>query len=234
MSKEIFNGVKFGVGIIISLSIFLGIVYAVGFHNANEILPGIFTGDYTFNGTISFSDGSNLSSAPTSQILQIKHVMDLTEVTTTSTSVVDMGGGRTVNFTPTRNDSIIHILYSDTIGGELTTSHGITYLYITRGTIASGSPVYIEKKLVTRNNGGSSGFHFRYAGYLEAWDLPQTTETIQYNIAGNIYSGGELLRLGEGTSGFANMNSTTANNRGSRMTIIEYSGDIPLNYSYAE
>lgn len=55
MDKDILKGIKFGFGIILSFSFLFGIVYAVGFHNANEIVSGIFSGDYEFNGTVNFT-----------------------------------------------------------------------------------------------------------------------------------------------------------------------------------
>lgn len=61
MDGEILNGIKFGFGIIISLSLFFGIVFAVGIHTTSEILPGVFQGDYTFNGNLSVSGDLNLS-----------------------------------------------------------------------------------------------------------------------------------------------------------------------------
>lgn len=56
MDKDILKGLKIGFGIIISLSLFLGIIFAVGFHNASEIVGGMFQGNFTFNGTINFSN----------------------------------------------------------------------------------------------------------------------------------------------------------------------------------
>lgn len=64
MSK-IVEGMKFGFGIFISLLLsigLLGIVYAVGFHSASEILPGTFPlGNFTFNGNISISNKASIS-----------------------------------------------------------------------------------------------------------------------------------------------------------------------------
>lgn len=61
MDKDILKGVKFGIGIIISLSIFFGIVFAAGFHSANEIFSGVFNGDYSFNGSIVIVENLNLN-----------------------------------------------------------------------------------------------------------------------------------------------------------------------------
>lgn len=66
MIKNILKGIQISIGFFIGCFILFGIVYAVGFHTADEVLPGIFQGNYTFNGTLFFSDGTNLTSAPTS------------------------------------------------------------------------------------------------------------------------------------------------------------------------
>lgn len=53
MDKKILDGIKIGFGIILSLSLFFGIVFAIGFHTVNEILGGTFNGNFVFNGNIS-------------------------------------------------------------------------------------------------------------------------------------------------------------------------------------
>lgn len=58
MDKDLFKGVKIGTGIVLSLSLFFVIVYAAGFHSANEILNGVFTGDYSFNGSVNFTNSN--------------------------------------------------------------------------------------------------------------------------------------------------------------------------------
>ncbi len=42
--KDILKGIKFSLGIILGFSILFGVVYAVGFHTANEIISGTFLG----------------------------------------------------------------------------------------------------------------------------------------------------------------------------------------------
>ncbi len=51
MDKDILKGLKIGFGFFLSLGILFGLVFAVGFHSANEILGGVFTGNFTVNGT---------------------------------------------------------------------------------------------------------------------------------------------------------------------------------------
>lgn len=69
MDKDFLKGLKISFGFIFGLSLFLGIVFAVGFHSADEILAGVFQGNYTFNGSINingnvtFSDGTSLNSS---------------------------------------------------------------------------------------------------------------------------------------------------------------------------
>lgn len=54
--KKFFDGIKIGLGIIFSFSILFSLVYAIGFHNANEILGGTFLGDYKFSGKVEIGD----------------------------------------------------------------------------------------------------------------------------------------------------------------------------------
>jgi len=58
MDKELLKGFKISLGFIFGLSLVFGIVYAVGFHNANEIVSGIFVGNYTFQDEVSFSQAN--------------------------------------------------------------------------------------------------------------------------------------------------------------------------------
>lgn len=50
--KKYIEGVFLGLGLISILVIIFGLVFAVGFHNASEIVSGVFQGNYTFNGTL--------------------------------------------------------------------------------------------------------------------------------------------------------------------------------------
>jgi len=46
-----------------SLSIFLGIVFAVGFHTTDDIVEGMFQGNYTFNGSVDVRGDLNFSNS---------------------------------------------------------------------------------------------------------------------------------------------------------------------------
>lgn len=72
MFKDLAKGFNIGFGILLSLGLFFGIVYAVGFHTANEISSGTFTGDYTFDGSISFKN-SNLETCDNTSIAKIRY-----------------------------------------------------------------------------------------------------------------------------------------------------------------
>lgn len=58
IKENLLKGGIMGVGFLLVLSI-ASIVYAVGFHQTSEVLPGMFQGDYSFNGSITVND--NLS-----------------------------------------------------------------------------------------------------------------------------------------------------------------------------
>ena len=51
MSSHFFNGIKHGLGVVLVLFFITGI-YAVGFHHPHEIVPGVFTGNYSFDGNL--------------------------------------------------------------------------------------------------------------------------------------------------------------------------------------
>lgn len=67
MIKETLKGFQYGIGFSLALCLFFGIIYAVGFHNANEIIGGMFQGNFSFNGTMNFTN-SNLIVASATQI----------------------------------------------------------------------------------------------------------------------------------------------------------------------
>lgn len=51
MNKYFLNGIKQGLGFIFILS-FFSVVFAVGFHTADDVLSGNFIGDFTFGGSV--------------------------------------------------------------------------------------------------------------------------------------------------------------------------------------
>ena len=63
MDKDLSKGLKIGFGflgaILITSILFFSLVYAVGFHPPSEVISGLFTGDYEFNGTVNLTN-SNL------------------------------------------------------------------------------------------------------------------------------------------------------------------------------
>ena len=52
MNKDFLRGINFSLGILFIFGILFGLVWAVGFHNADEILGGTFNGDYKFTGSL--------------------------------------------------------------------------------------------------------------------------------------------------------------------------------------
>lgn len=65
MLERIKEGFFFGIGLFLFIGVVFGIVFAVGFHTPDEILPGTFNGDYVFNGTLEVKDNFKLSNATT-------------------------------------------------------------------------------------------------------------------------------------------------------------------------
>jgi len=66
MDKDIFKGIKFAFGIFLFFGILFGVAFAVGFHTPNEIISGNFANDYSFNGSLDFTNATitGLSSIP--------------------------------------------------------------------------------------------------------------------------------------------------------------------------
>lgn len=62
MRRKLLEGFVFGIGFLISIFLILGLVFAVGFHTTSEIIPGIFQGDYTFNGSVNFTNDISTNS----------------------------------------------------------------------------------------------------------------------------------------------------------------------------
>ncbi len=57
MDKDFFKGIKFGLGFILVLST-LAIVSASGWHIANEVLSGEFSGNYNYTGIVNFTSAT--------------------------------------------------------------------------------------------------------------------------------------------------------------------------------
>lgn len=91
MFKENFlKGVQIGFGIFFSLSLLLGIIYAVGFHSANEIIGGVFQGDYIFNGSIGFSTSNSFPTITNNESRIFYYIGNQT------TGLVDTGDSNTL------------------------------------------------------------------------------------------------------------------------------------------
>lgn len=58
MSESFLEGIKFGMGVLLVFLLAFS-VYAVGFHQTNEIVPGTFQGDYSFNGSVEVGDNTS-------------------------------------------------------------------------------------------------------------------------------------------------------------------------------
>lgn len=58
MDKDYLKGIKIGLGFFSVCFLIFGLVYAVGFHTANEILGGTFIGNYIFNGSVDFTSSN--------------------------------------------------------------------------------------------------------------------------------------------------------------------------------
>lgn len=74
MIKNILKGFQISLGFILGIGLLFGIVYAVGFHSAEEILGGTFSGNYIFQDNVTFNGNvSGISSGeiPTGTILNI-------------------------------------------------------------------------------------------------------------------------------------------------------------------
>lgn len=55
MDKNYLDGLKFGLGFLTIFGLLLGVVFAVGFHSAEEILGGTFSGVFIFEDNVTFN-----------------------------------------------------------------------------------------------------------------------------------------------------------------------------------
>jgi len=111
MNKDYVKGLKQGLGFLTILGLAFGLVYAVGFHNPNEILGGMFIGNYSFNGTV------NLSSAEVVGNSKISFVDTLGSVDSYTKLLIH---SRTTNGSTTFTDS-------SSSGHTLIANGGITH-----------------------------------------------------------------------------------------------------------
>lgn len=82
MDKDFLGGIKFGAGASVVLFLVFSVVYAVGFHHTNEIVPGVFQGNFSFNGSV---EADNIAySSTTDNLSDIKSWSD--EIVSSSTS----------------------------------------------------------------------------------------------------------------------------------------------------
>lgn len=63
MINNFLKGIQIGLGFIFIIGLLFGIVFAVGFHSADEILGGIFLGDYKFTGEVVYNGTLNATDA---------------------------------------------------------------------------------------------------------------------------------------------------------------------------
>lgn len=63
MDNKILEGMKIALGILLVFGVIFGLVYASGFHYADEVLSGTFLGNYIYSGNVSFNSNVDLGNA---------------------------------------------------------------------------------------------------------------------------------------------------------------------------
>ncbi len=124
MDKSFLNGIKFGFGFLLVISLFLGIVFAVGFHTTSEIIPGTFQGDYEFNGSVNFS-GQVFG---VSNILTNNTIIELATGTCPS-EYVDISTNSTMDLTITGSQFTNAVARSDRVFDGVTPQGSTTGTY---------------------------------------------------------------------------------------------------------
>jgi hypothetical protein len=76
MLKDFFKGINIGLGILFIFALIFGVVYAVGFHSASEIIGGTFNGDYTFNGSVSIESSNSNASLDVGGSINVQEICD--------------------------------------------------------------------------------------------------------------------------------------------------------------
>ena len=61
MDKDLLKGIKIGSGFLLIILSFFGLIFAVGFHNTNEIVSGTFIGNYFFQDNVTFQNEVNFT-----------------------------------------------------------------------------------------------------------------------------------------------------------------------------
>lgn len=136
MNKDILEGINFGIGFIFTLIVFFGIVYAVGFHSANEIIGGVFQGNFTVNGTL---NAPNINKDISSTLL--------VAMESSSYSVVELENGFFDSF-------------NDNLGIDTLSSSNITFNsngYITSQSYVSTIPTGADWTMVGSGDSYGSG-----------------------------------------------------------------------------
>ena len=127
MNKDFLKGINIALGILLVFSI-IGIVSAVGFHYANEILPGTFSGNFIFDGDVNITSGNDLCVEGGDCLSDDTNWNDLNGIPAGFLDGVDDIGGGTIDCTTKSKSGGGHIYcdagYVMTGGGSIWRSDG--------------------------------------------------------------------------------------------------------------
>lgn len=200
MFKEYFlKGISFGLGFLFIFGILFGLVYAVGFHTASEILPGSFNGNYIFEGTIeskSSSFGSDniftINTGKSNSSDQANGLVNFKENNSNRWAIISRNGGSLNNFEIydyTSNSRALTIINgSGNIGiGQTSPS---TLLHIGYGTLSVDAPEGAMTLQSGNGIGGQRSFKLYtsksdYNFHIKDTGMVNDALSIQYN-SGNV------------------------------------------------
>lgn len=119
MDKDYLKGIKFGLGVFTIIGVLLGVVFAVGFHTADEILGGTFLGNYTYTGNVNFT-GNTYGAGKIVQVVT-KEVTDATFSHSSNTWVNVTG--LSLNITLSKPTNKVQVIIDSWWGGSSTAGH---------------------------------------------------------------------------------------------------------------
>lgn len=191
MSNKFLDGIKFGFGFLLIITLVLS-VFAVGFHQANEILPGQFTtGDFSFDGKLGIGTNTPLryftvNSSSEDRVARFQSMDNKAAI-----ELID-------------NNSVYSVIEQNNLGLTFSADNGITDQIVLNpnGLVGIGTQVPKEQLEIYTGSGSSPdlllneaniyGWRIRNDQNGNALKIAGTTDFVTYNNYLNIDSNGNI------------------------------------------
>jgi len=146
---KIKEGIFLGIGITLFFSVLFGLIYAVGFHTPDEIISGIFLGNYRFNGSVDLGDNATYNGIE----LDNRYLTSFTE---TDPTIGSLTNGKWC----TSDGTIINCVNNTPTSSICP----VGYVSVTMGNVAS---CLINGVSISTNNAGNKGYARIFGGVLQ-------------------------------------------------------------------